>query len=87
MDQWDLVSERAPYMLHVLTKVWEALQRFLKEVQKGAPTEGATAIKASPRCPSDPPGQIAYPLHIYMQHATHLRKERLGTRPHFVAHL
>jgi len=31
-------------MLHVLTKVWEALQRFLKEVQKGAPTEGATAI-------------------------------------------
>jgi len=35
-------------MLHVLTKVWEALQRLQKEVQKGAPTEGATAIKASP---------------------------------------
>ena len=35
-------------MLHVLTKVWEALRRLLKEVQKGAPTEGATAIKASP---------------------------------------
>jgi len=43
-DQWDLENESAPYMLHVLTKVWEALQRFLKEVQKGAPTEGATAI-------------------------------------------
>ena len=35
-------------MLHVLTKVWEALQRLLKEVQKGAPTEGATALKPHP---------------------------------------
>ena len=35
-------------MLHVLSKVWEALRRLLKEVQKGAPTEGATALKPHP---------------------------------------
>jgi len=35
-------------MLHVLSKVWEALRRLIKEVQKGAPTEGATALKPHP---------------------------------------
>ena len=41
-------NARVHGMLHVLSKVWEALRRLLKEVQKGAPTEGATALKPHP---------------------------------------
>ena len=34
-DQWDLEDENAPYVLHVLSNVWEALQRFIKRDSKG----------------------------------------------------
>ena len=73
-------------MLHVLTQVWEALRRLLKEVQKGAPTEGATALKPHPDAlvtllvRSPPPSYI---------HAAcdPPQKREAGNAPHFVAHL
>ena len=34
-DQWDLEDENAPHVLHILSNVWEALQRFLKGGSKG----------------------------------------------------
>ena len=34
-DQWALEDETAPYVLHILSNVWEELQRFLKGDSKG----------------------------------------------------
>jgi len=87
LDQWDLQERNAPYVLHVLSNVWEALQRFIKRgFKKGAPTKGATAISLT-QMPYRPSWSNRKPPTLYTQHETHLKEERLGTRPHFVAHL
>ena len=65
LDQWDLQERNAPYVLHVLSNVWEALQRFIKRGFKRALPLREQRQLASPRCPIDPPGQIVNPLLIH----------------------
>ena len=72
-------------MLHVLTKVWEALRRLIKEVQKGAPTEGATALKPHPDALATLMVIIATSF-IHAVCGPPLKREA-GNAPQFVVHL
>ena len=75
LDQWDLQERNAPYVLHVLSNVWEALQRFIKRGFKRALPLREQRQLASPRCPIDPPGQIVNPL-LYTRNMRPTSKKR-----------
>ena len=81
LDQWDLQERNAPYVLHVLSNVWEALQRFIKRGFKRALPLREQRQLASPRCPIDPHGQIVNPLLIHATKDPPQRREAGNATP------